>query len=227
MQGYTPPPVPTEPTLTVRAQDTRDKLLRTARAVFEQDGYDTASVSRFVEQADVSRGTFYLYFESKQHIFRTLIMGIRDGLLTLQGDSGMTRDPLGASGHGPEHALERVIRMFIAFYRENARMMAVLEQVATYDEALRGLRLEMRRAVADRAREFIAHLQRAHVVPATVDPRYAATALTGMVDRFMFVWLILGEEFEEEDVVLNLSRLWFQAVGGVVVADGGADVTAT
>ena len=156
MRGYAPRPVPTEPTLTVRAQDTRDKLLRTARTVFEQDGYDTASVSRFVEQAEVSRGTFYLYFESKAAHLPHPDHGHPGRPAGLQGDSGMTRDPLGASGHGPEHALERVIRMFIVFYREHARMMAVLEQVATYDEELPGLRRDMRRGVAERAVRFIA-----------------------------------------------------------------------
>ena len=45
-------------------------------------------------------------------------------------------------------------------------------------------------------------------------PVYAATALTGMVDRFAYVWLILGEEFDEEQAVETLTRLWYQAIGG-------------
>ena len=76
--------------------------------------------------------------------------------------------------------------------------MAVLEQVATHDESFRTLRRDMRRGVAERAVRFIASLQRHGTVPATVDPRYAATALTGMVDRFAYVWLVLEEDFDED-----------------------------
>ena len=64
--------MPTDLLLTEGRGRRRDKLLRVARDVFEEDGFDGASVSRIVEGADVSRGTFYLYFESKEDIFRTL-----------------------------------------------------------------------------------------------------------------------------------------------------------
>jgi hypothetical protein len=74
----------------------------------------------------------------------------------------------------------------------------------------------MRRGVAERAVRFVAGLQQRGVVPATVDPRYAATALTGMVDRFAYVWLVLEEDFDEADVVENLTNIWFQGIGGVI-----------
>ena len=76
--------MPTDLVLTRRTQRTRDKLLRVARAVFEADGYDGASVARIVEDADVSRGTFYLYFESKEDIFRTLATALQEGILHAQ-----------------------------------------------------------------------------------------------------------------------------------------------
>jgi AcrR family transcriptional regulator len=197
--------VPTDLLLTDRTRETRDKLLRVARAVFEEDGFDVASVSRIVELADVSRGTFYLYFESKEDVFRTLADAMLAQVVDLQGPM----EPV-----HPREAIRRSIAAFVAYYRANARMMAVLEQVATYDPSFRALRRDMRRGIAERAVRFIGSLQRRGVVPATVDPRYAATALTGMVDRFAYVWLILEEEFDEEQVVETLTRLWYQAIGG-------------
>jgi AcrR family transcriptional regulator len=206
--------VPADPPLTLKAQDTRDKLLRTARQLFEHDGYDATSVSRIVEAAEVSRGTFYLYFDSKRDIFGALMDEISSGLVALQTGSW-------EGGGGPDRMIRHAIETYVVFYRGHARMMAVLEQLAAYDADCRALRLEMRRAVAQRAELFIASLQRREVIPATVDPRYAALALTGMVDRFAYVWLILGEELEEEQVVENLARLWYQAVGGEVGPAGG------
>lgn len=197
--------MPTDLLLTDKTRETREKLLRVARAVFEEDGFDVASVSRIVELAEVSRGTFYLYFQSKEDVFRTLAEAMLAQVVELQGPM----EPI-----DPREAIRRSIAAFIPYYRANARMMAVLEQVATYDPSFRSLRRDMRRGIAERAVRFISSLQRRGVVPATVDPRYAATALTGMVDRFAYVWLILGEEFDEGQAVETLTRLWYQAIGG-------------
>jgi AcrR family transcriptional regulator len=197
--------------LTAKAKNTRQRLLDTARAVFEVSGFEAASISRIVELADVSRGTFYLYFESKEDVFRTLALQIQAEVVGLQ-------EWPRSEALRPQEGIERAIRRFIVFYRQNARMMAVLEQVATYDEDFRSLRLEMRRGVAEHAVTFIRGLQRREVVPVSVDARYAATALTGMVDRFAYVWFILEEDFDEEAAVVNLSRLWYQAIGGTVEA---------
>ena len=199
--------MPTDLLLTDRTRETRDKLLRVAREVFEEDGFDGASISRIVEGANVSRGTFYLYFESKEDIFRTLADEMLGQIVELQRPLD-TVDPIETIRHS--------IASFVAYYRDHARLMAVLEQVATHDEGFRALRRDMRRGVAERAVKFIASLQKRGVVPATVDPRYAGTALTGMIDRFAYVWLVLEEDFDEPDVVENLTRLWYQAIGGTL-----------
>jgi AcrR family transcriptional regulator len=199
--------VPTDLLLTKKTRETRDRLLRVARSAFEEEGYDATSVSRIVEGADVSRGTFYLYFDSKEDIFRTLAEELLEQVVALQG-------PMEPSD--PRLSIRRAIAAFVVYYRDNARMMAVLEQVATYDPSFRALRRDMRRSIAERAIRFIAGLQLHGDVPATVDPRYAATALTGMVDRFAYVWLVLEEDFAEEEVVETLSTLWYQAIGGVM-----------
>lgn len=197
--------MPTDLLLTDRTRETRDRLLRVAREVFEEDGFDGASVSRIVEGASVSRGTFYLYFESKEDIFRTLADELLAQVVQLQRP--LDRVP-------PVDAIRDSISGFVGYYRDHARLMAVLEQVATHDAGFRALRRDMRRGVAERAVRFIAGLQRRGEIPATVDPRYAATALTGMVDRFAYVWLVLEEDFDEDAVVDHLTRLWFQAIGG-------------
>lgn len=180
--------------------------------MFEADGYEGASISRIVTEADVSRGTFYLYFETKQDVFSELVRGLQAAILEFQDDvpSAGPAEP----GRHPQRAIEASIRAFLGFYRDNARLLSVLEQVATYHPVFRPMRLEMRRAVAKGAARFIAAMQRSGEVDRLLDPRIAATALTGMVDRFAFVWFILGEDFEEDEVVANLARLWLQSIGG-------------
>jgi AcrR family transcriptional regulator len=47
--------------------------MQAARRVFYEKGYHDASIDDIIEAADIARGTFYLYFESKRAIFDELL----------------------------------------------------------------------------------------------------------------------------------------------------------
>ncbi len=48
-------------------------ILDAAIQVFARQGYSKTSVSEIIHEADVARGTFYLYFKSKKDIFNGLL----------------------------------------------------------------------------------------------------------------------------------------------------------
>ena len=54
----------------------RAHILREATSVFAARGYHGTSVTDLVAAAGVARGTFYLYFESKDQIFLALLDGL-------------------------------------------------------------------------------------------------------------------------------------------------------
>ncbi len=51
----------------------RDAIVRAAERVFGQLGYHVASISEVIDEAGISRGTFYLYFDGKSALFLELI----------------------------------------------------------------------------------------------------------------------------------------------------------
>ena len=53
---------------TLSEAERREQILAAARAVFDEKGYELATVSEIVRRAGVAQGTFYLYFESKKNI---------------------------------------------------------------------------------------------------------------------------------------------------------------
>lgn len=59
--------------LSRRGERTRRKLLDAAEQVFAELGYYDASIVKLTEAAQVSQGTFYIYFESKKQIFDELV----------------------------------------------------------------------------------------------------------------------------------------------------------
>ncbi len=58
---------------TARGKRTREKLLQAAEIEFGERGFHDAAISGITARAGVALGTFYVYFDSKQEIFRALV----------------------------------------------------------------------------------------------------------------------------------------------------------
>ncbi|MDZ4729771.1 MAG: TetR/AcrR family transcriptional regulator [Xanthomonadales bacterium] len=58
---------------TARGHKTREKLLRAGEAEFGERGFHAVAISDITRSAGVALGTFYVYFESKEEIFRALV----------------------------------------------------------------------------------------------------------------------------------------------------------
>lgn len=73
--------------MTTRARREREKeerrqsILQAAREVFFEQGFHRATVDDVAERAEVSKGTVYLYFESKETILAHLLLAGLDDLI--------------------------------------------------------------------------------------------------------------------------------------------------
>lgn len=200
--------VPTE-----RGRRTRANLVKAARLVFEESGYLDARISDIAKNAKVAHGTFYTYFNSKEEIFREIISEVQHELLAGQDNPAVgAAQPTRRSVASAVARIEQANRAYIAGYRKNAKMLGLMEQVSTFNDDLRRTRLEMRRAFVLRSSKSIARLQADGLADPTLDSWYAANALCNMVDRFVYTWMVLGEEFDEDRAVATLTQLWAQAI---------------
>lgn len=200
--------VPTE-----RGRRTRAALVAAAKRVFERDGFLEARVSDISRRARVAHGSFYTYFASKEEIFREVITEVQAELLAGQArDRRETAAQAGPGHEDPIGGIEAANRAYIAAYQQNAKLLGLLEQVSTFNDDLRRMRLDMRRAFVTRAGRAISRWQAMGQADPNLDPWYAASALCNMVDRFTYTWLVLGEHFEEERAVTTLTQLWVHAL---------------
>lgn len=51
----------------------RRQIIEAAKAVFADAGYHGASIHAIIERAQIARGTFYLYFASKEAVFDSIL----------------------------------------------------------------------------------------------------------------------------------------------------------
>ncbi len=71
--------------------ETKEKLLQAAKLSFSEKGYWKTKISDIVKEAGVSQGTFYIYFKSKEDIFKELVIQVKERMIssfdTVQGSS--------------------------------------------------------------------------------------------------------------------------------------------
>jgi AcrR family transcriptional regulator len=192
-----------------KGAETRARLLEAAKKVFEEDGFLDARISDISKRAKLSHGSFYHYFDSKEQIFRE-VAEAQEQMLTAPPAA------MAASGSTPDSERERIRRAnrrYLERYRDEARIMGVIEQASRYDEHVTAVRAATQKHFAERAERSIRRLQKEGLADPDVDPEIAATALGAMVARFAELWLVQGyADYDFEDAVEQLTTLWCNAL---------------
>ncbi len=198
---------------------TRARLVEAARAVFEDSGFFEARIADIADRAGLSHGSFYHYFDSKEEVFREVAES-QEALLTAPRDEAT--NPVSVS-QGPPSEFQRIQasnRLYLERYRDNARIMGVIEEVSRYDHLVNEARVRRQKHFAERAERGIRRMQAAGEARADLDPALAAVALGSMVARFAELWFVEEwSRFDFDHAVEQLTLLWAYSIGLAVPAD--------
>ena len=108
----------------------RDTIVRAAEAVFFEKGLRAATLDEVAEKAEVSKGTIYLYFPSKEDLYCALITrGLRLLLTAFREAKPEEVDP--------GQALDRLGAAYLEFSRRQSylfRMLSAIESPAITDK---------------------------------------------------------------------------------------------
>lgn len=190
-----------------KGQATRVRLLESAKQVFAEAGFLEARISDLAEGAGLSHGSFYHYFDSKEAIFRE-VAEAQEALLTAPPDEEEPTDLT------ERERIYRANRRYLERYRDNGKIMGVIEEVSRYDEQVNEARMRRQKHFADRAEHAIRRLQKAGIADKRIDPEIAALALGSMVARVAELWLIDNwGDYELDTVAEQMTRLWANAIG--------------
>lgn len=190
-----------------RGKRTRQQLLESAEQVFIGSGYLDATVADIAAQAGVAHGTFYTYFDSKEHIFREVAGGVIDEMY----------ESIDASAEAAGTTVELINsanRAFIDAYATHAPVLGLIEQVATFDDFFRLMRVALRRKLIRRIEHAVAGMvERGEADLGRIDPYVLASALGGMVENFAFLWFVLKEPFDQQAALKTLDGIWISVLG--------------
>ena len=106
---------------TKRGIATQNKLLAAAEKEFGEKGYHEAAISGITQTAGVALGTFYVYFDSKEEIFRALVEHM----------GHLTRDWISSRIESADNRLEAEklgIKAFLDFVREHKNLYQIISE---------------------------------------------------------------------------------------------------
>ncbi len=109
------------------------KLLEAGLAEFDENGFQAVRVDDVVRRANISHGTFYLYFSNKDDLFKTLLRDALDDMQVITDDFPVvTRNESGLA------ALRKWTRQFCDIYSAHAAVLRILTQADVVGEEVYG-----------------------------------------------------------------------------------------
>lgn len=201
------PAIPT----TKKGKKTRETLLAAARRVIKRNGFVALRMGDVADEAKISLGGLYRYFENKDSLFLTLIGDIHKDLYE------MSRAREHKFRDDPFATLRESNKGYLVHYFANRDIMRAFIEATTVDTRVRDMWWWMRRRHVDR---FVAALKRDFNITEVegVSTQVIAEALASAVEQSAYVWYA-QESPNAPRVPLDtaaevLARIWYRAIWG-------------
>ena len=175
--------------LTARGQRRRQELLEYAARLFASQGYHPTSVTDVVDGLGVGKGVFYWYFESKEELFRQILVDAQRDLRRAQRQA-IADEP------DPVRRIDAGIRASVTWLDANRHLFVLLEFARTEERFAGLIRQGEEQAVAD----ALPHVK-AGIAAGLIrreDPLVLAHAILGVTDHLARV-LVLEQDRSAED----------------------------
>ncbi|PIC64589.1 TetR family transcriptional regulator [Sporosarcina sp. P13] len=171
--------------------DRKSQLIDIALELFATNGFEGTKISDIVAAADVSQGTFYWYFKSKESIVIEIILLSGNELLQVVGQGyrttgGMVQESVDAS--------RNLFVQLFNFAEKNRYFMEILLKGMHFQPAIQR---ELDAIRCDIQHAFTKNIKRARelqILPETTYPERQAAFLLSLVEGVITRWLIDKEK---------------------------------
>jgi len=173
--------------------DRKSQLIDIALEQFAKNGFDGTKISDIVAAADVSQGTFYWYFKSKEGIVIEIIQWSSKELLQVVGRGYRT------SGGTVQDSVEASRNLFIQlfnFAEKNRYFMEILLKGMYSQPAIQSELDAIRWAIQAAFTRNINRAVELHILPKITHAERQAAFLLSLVEGVISRWLIHKEKGE-------------------------------
>jgi AcrR family transcriptional regulator len=194
-----------------RVADPRAKitLLRAAEEVFAEKGLAGAKVEEIARRSGVSKGAFYLHFESKEAALKQLVESFlarcQSFFAPPSAYPGLPEDPSDLL----DFTLERDVQIYEFLWQNRAFLRILPTCQGDYDYLVVAFRAE----IDGITREWVDHWRREGIFRPDVDPELAATLIGGAYNELSMRMLLAEKRPPLEQWLRFALETFFRAFG--------------
>ena len=182
----------------------RKQLLDAATWVFARKGYRCAGVSDIIQRAGVARGTFYLYFDSKEQVFLAIVEDFH-ARITHAIAAADAPPPFDAS-RGPEGLLQASFRRWLDFFAAHRDAATViLKEASSIDPRFEKGFADLRRSAVDFFAARYRRFQEIGLVRGSIRPELMAHLLIGMFDELLNAFVLTNPDADLDALAADLA----------------------
>ena len=202
----------TEPT-TPKGHRTRQTILDAASKVFTRHGYVDARMSDVADQAGLSLGGLYRYFENKENLFRSVIRDVHEELFERsQSSTSIAEDP--------QAALFEANLGYLQHYCDNSGVMRAFIEATTVEERFTTIWWTMRERHVARFVHAVENDDRIRLDG--FDPTTVARAMASPVEQTAYTTFahaaLNTKPVDVETVARIVTRAWYRSFYGDAAA---------
>lgn len=189
-----------------RGLETRANIVASARRAFVRLGYIDCTVEDILNEASISRGTFYSHFRSKKAVFAAVVE------LHIIGRIDET-DVADLDDFDYRNRVRETISRFLKNYADTQDFGMVIEQAAHYDPAFRAIRMMIRDIFVRRMTYGIEQQQRLGAASTEFSAELLARTILSMLTNVAQMEIGWRGKQPNDEILDTLTHFWCAGIG--------------
>lgn len=188
------------------AAQTRERILSSAKKLFQQEGFELATLEKLAESANVSTPTIYAIFQSKRGVLRALM------------DEALSPKQLEILVERTQQKLPAEERMRLAakiarqIYDAEKTQMDLLQGATLLSPEFRELEKEREKRRHDRLKETVENLVSQNALASGMDTKKAHDILWAFTGRDLYRMLVIERKWSSDEYEGWLSQALIQTL---------------
>lgn len=191
--------------ISMKKEEKRSKILDAAATVFSKEGYHQAKVEEIARIAEIGKGTIYLYFENKRHLYYCMLKEVYDVFLESLHEQIEYEQDL-------KQALKTVIEYTFNFLDNHKEMTNLLiNRPGTVDEDIQVWLFTQKQKIV----EFLARIIRKYAVGngyGNIDSTLVAHCFLGVLISLMAERLFGHNNIDVERLSEDMLEMLFYGI---------------
>lgn len=206
-------------------ENRKNVILKAARKLFLEKGFKTVTVESIARKAELSKGSIYLYYNSKEEIYTQILLSDIDKFHNHIAD--LLQNPSNAS-----EALVRLADIYVDFFLNERELFRILMTFMLHTTDM-NLPQDLNKQIIKTTNRTIGIIEEIFnygiergEFPTTINVRQNRNAIWGMLNGVISLYLFIGNETKRAEVIHSTIRAGLNTyIRGILIMNPASDMS--